>query len=356
MYFAGRVGQGWTLAGFGVRAERDAELIERRGEELAARVCDAARPWTCPTAGELDSQSLGSWLDGFDLDPVARSHRNVWTTIDYGVEPERLSLLMWARDERLIMQSPDRGPAYVAGGLDQLPRALAAVLGQRVQLGCPVRALRQASDSVTVQFGANGCGPITARYAIAALPLGPLRAVTIDPPLDDRQQQALAGLRYGHVLRTHLQFKRRFWQDGVRSSGLVTDLPLQSAWDSTHAQLGPRGILTVYTAGRTAERLASWPEEARTRWCLDQLEQVYPGCRTEFQHAASVVWSVDPASLGAYSHFGPQELTRYGPWLARPAGRLHFAGEHTDRWQATMNGALASGERAADEVLARLRE
>jgi len=47
-------------------------------------------------------------------------------------------------------------------------------------------------------------------------------------------------------------------------------------------------------------------------------------------------------------------LTRFAPWLAQPSGALHFAGEHTDQWQSTMNGALASGERAAAEVLASL--
>jgi monoamine oxidase len=68
----------------------------------------------------------------------------------------------------------------------------------------------------------------------------------------------------------------------------------------------------------------------------------------------SVVWDADPASRGAYSYFGPGELARFGPALARPTGRVHFAGEHADPWQATMNGALASGVRAAEEVLARL--
>ncbi|MBY0515189.1 MAG: FAD-dependent oxidoreductase, partial [Gemmataceae bacterium] len=37
----------------------------------------------------------------------------------------------------------------------------------------------------------------------------------------------------------------------------------------------------------------------------------------------------------------------FAPWLAEPVGRLHLAGEHTDQWQATMNGALSSGRRAA---------
>jgi monoamine oxidase len=39
--------------------------------------------------------------------------------------------------------------------------------------------------------------------------------------------------------------------------------------------------------------------------------------------------------------------------LARPAGRVHFAGEHTaGDWAGLMEGALRSGIRAAGEVLA----
>ena len=38
--------------------------------------------------------------------------------------------------------------------------------------------------------------------------------------------------------------------------------------------------------------------------------------------------------------------------LARPAGRILFAGEHTSReWQGFMNGAIESGRRAALEVV-----
>jgi monoamine oxidase len=39
------------------------------------------------------------------------------------------------------------------------------------------------------------------------------------------------------------------------------------------------------------------------------------------------------------------------PDIARPEGRVHFAGEHTSSWMGWMQGALESGERAAAEVL-----
>ena len=100
--------------------------------------------------------------------------------------------------------------------------------------------------------------------------------------------------------------------------------------------------------------LAPLAEAERQAAVLAELEQVFPGCRADFERGLSVVWSLDPASRGAYSHFHPGQLTRFGPLLAEPLGPFVLAGEHTDPWQATMNGALASGERAARQVLAGL--
>ena len=49
-------------------------------------------------------------------------------------------------------------------------------------------------------------------------------------------------------------------------------------------------------------------------------------------------------------------LTKYGPWLRRAVGKVHFAGTETsDYWLGYMDGAVRSGERAAREVLAALR-
>jgi uncharacterized protein with NAD-binding domain and iron-sulfur cluster len=45
-------------------------------------------------------------------------------------------------------------------------------------------------------------------------------------------------------------------------------------------------------------------------------------------------------------------MTAMMPEIARPEGRIHFAGEHTSSWMGWMEGALLSGERAAQEVIA----
>jgi monoamine oxidase len=49
--------------------------------------------------------------------------------------------------------------------------------------------------------------------------------------------------------------------------------------------------------------------------------------------------------------FRPGQLRSLGPWIAKPEGRVHFAGEHTSPWIGWMQGALQSGLRAAREIV-----
>ena len=66
-----------------------------------------------------------------------------------------------------------------------------------------------------------------------------------------------------------------------------------------------------------------------------------------------ISWEDDPWSRGGYAVFDPSFDPRLRAWLARPAGRLVFAGEHTSLTsQGYMNGAIESGRRAAAEIRA----
>jgi monoamine oxidase len=147
--------------------------------------------------------------------------------------------------------------------------------------------------------------------------------------------------------------RRRFWEDHGLSGRAFTDGLVQATYETTAGQPGERAVLTIYTADSTADTLAAMSDDDRLAACLRDLETLYPGCSNEVEQAVTVAWSVAEPRGGAYSHFRPGDVTRIGPWLAQPVGRLHLAGEHTDQWQATMNGALSSGLRAAREILNR---
>jgi monoamine oxidase len=73
----------------------------------------------------------------------------------------------------------------------------------------------------------------------------------------------------------------------------------------------------------------------------------------ELVASRQIVWEHDPHARGGYAFFDPGFDPDLRQWLARPAGRVFFAGEHTSiRWQGYMNGAVESGRRAAAEIAA----
>jgi len=50
---------------------------------------------------------------------------------------------------------------------------------------------------------------------------------------------------------------------------------------------------------------------------------------------------------GAYAFYRPGQWFTVRPLLARPHGRVHFAGEHLADWQGFMEGAVDTGLAAA---------
>jgi monoamine oxidase len=53
-----------------------------------------------------------------------------------------------------------------------------------------------------------------------------------------------------------------------------------------------------------------------------------------------------------FAHYAPGVLTGFGKALRAPCGRIHWAGTETATvWSGSMEGAIRSGERAAEEVL-----
>jgi monoamine oxidase len=48
-----------------------------------------------------------------------------------------------------------------------------------------------------------------------------------------------------------------------------------------------------------------------------------------------------------------RQKSAFLPLLARPQGRLHFAGEHTESFTGRMEGAVRFGHRVAAEIPAR---
>ena len=79
-----------------------------------------------------------------------------------------------------------------------------------------------------------------------------------------------------------------------------------------------------------------------------------PAARGKVSLGRMVSWRNDPHSRGAWALWRPGDIGRFGDGLARPHGRVFFAGEHTAFANAGMEAAMESGERAVLEIMRRL--
>jgi monoamine oxidase len=84
---------------------------------------------------------------------------------------------------------------------------------------------------------------------------------------------------------------------------------------------------------------------------ITEYERLRPAAKGLLEPAGIKSWQTDPFAGGDWAIWAPGQVTESLPALIKPAGRLHFCGEHTATTNRGMEGAMESGERAAQEVL-----
>jgi monoamine oxidase len=244
----------------------------------------------------------------------------------------------------------------IEGGNDRLPAAFARELAERIRYGFEVREITQYGDRVRVSGMSNGeTQSLDAEHVVLAVPLTILKTIECQPAWSTAKQRAMSEIVYSSVSRVYLQARQRVWQKSHPTARVITDAPRSIIEDHTMNQPGPRGIVESHTFGPEARVVAKLSERQRLDEATRLLEGLFSGIGREIEGGISKCWDEDPWARGAYIDYRVGQMSAYLQELARPEGRLHFAGEHTSTRFASMEGALQSGRRAAEEVRLRRR-
>jgi len=239
----------------------------------------------------------------------------------------------------------------IADGNDQLPSAFKRKVKKQFRKRAIVKRIDQNQTGVVVTFlGPDGMETINADRVICTIPFPVLKDIEVTPAFSPEKQQAINGLKLTPVTRTYLQFKNRVWEQAGFSGYGLSDLPIENTYSPTITQLGKNGILTSYTGGQRALDLAAMTESDRQQFVLAQMANLFDGLNNQFTGGTSQIWQEDEFARGAFTYFEPGQMSTLLPIAQQPEGRIHFAGEHTSAWHGWMNGALESGNRAANEV------
>jgi monoamine oxidase len=348
----------------GIPADQDvtnAFVLALRLDQLARQVPVAA-PWKSRRAAALDRQTLEDFKVTNISNPRGREAFDAATRLVWGAEPREMSLLYALAyiaglgDERTpgsfvraITTAGGAQETRFVGGSQVVSERVAERLGGRVVLGTPVRRIAQDVDGVRVI--ASGL-TVRAKRAIVTVPPVLALDIAFAPALPRSKARMLRGLRPGRTIKAEAVYPRPFWRDAALSGQAIGDLAVSGTFDNSPPD-GSIGVLMGFVVGDDARRFSALPAAQRRQTVLDAFAAYVGEPARAPTGYVEKDWTQDRWTRGCPTgHTPPGVLSRYGPAVRRATGRVHWAGTETSTfWQGYMDGAVRSGERAADEAL-----
>lgn len=339
------------------------------GEKLAAGLHQDERNLPVPELLRKYVSGVPDELGAGDVnlaDPRWRAYdRLTWPAwlASQGASPAAIRLIMLGGDssefsalfmlQQIMLHRDSRQYFKIDGGMDRLPRGIAASAGVPIRYNCRLTKL-ESTDREVRAYCLNGghTDVIAADRVVLALPYSMLRKVALVSPFSPEKMEVIDRLTYFDATRFLLQTATRFWTIEGLNGSARTDGPAD-IWDMSFGQRGKTGLISLTTGDdRIEDQLIRLPDTAQTAFGVRLAAAAFPAMATQTGKSFVQIWGEDPFAGGAFSVFKPGEMTDWAEIMGKSEGRVHFAGEHLSPWNGWMEGALWSGERVAQEIIA----
>ncbi len=337
--------------------------------EMMARTVPLEAPWDARRARRWDGQTFASWIHRNARTRGARQLLGLAAEAVWAAEPTDFSLLhalFYMRSgggiESLITTRGGAQDLRIHGGAQRIPQRLAEELGEeRIVLGAPVERIERSEQGVVVHTRRSDSEPgehpsVRARRAIVAVSPTLAGRIACDPPLPALRDQLTQRMPQGSVIKTMALYERPFWREENLSGQVISDVgPARIVFDNSPPDGSP-GVLLGFVEGRLAREWAAAPPAERRKAILDGHTRLFGEQAANPEGYIERVWGEEEWSRGCYgSLMVPGGWTEYGRALREPIGPLHWASAETATvWNGYMDGAVQSGDRAAEEVLSAL--
>ena len=330
----------------------DFARVKRLLEGLAKTVpLDA--PWSAEHARVWDDKTVADWLAENTRDEETKQVFEIDISTELG-SPARISLLYYLFIIRsaggLRALETDAQERRFVGGPQSLSKALAGPMADRLVLGSPVHRISDDPKS-RIEVESKRLKVAARRVVVAMMPAD-TRRIAFAPGLPPARRGLVETWRGQAAIKVNVVYDEPFWRkDGLSGLGLSDRPPIGVTFDNSPAD-GSRGVLLAFL---TDDDVPRDPAVRRTA-VLEGVAKLF-GRRARSPIAyLETDWSRDGWTTGCVSPVPRNVLTRFGPALRVPVGRIHWAGTETsEAWCGYMDGAVRSGERVAAEVLASLR-
>jgi monoamine oxidase len=259
--------------------------------------------------------------------------------------------------EKSIAQqgNPTEGAAEAArivAGYGSLIDYMSRDLTRSLRTGERVTHIERQAAGVTVTTAKGEHFAAGAAILTVPLPMLQDNSITLTPELPAVRSAANL-LVMGHVAHVGVIVKERFWEKKVENVSFVhsPERPF-NVWWTQNPIAAP--LMVAWSGGPAARELMTGGNVENV--VLREIARVFAMQKKRAESLVDSIhyhsWSSDPNTLGAYSYAGVGGAFAARN-LARSFGnRIYFAGEATNSGSSgTVEGALASGKRAAEKFL-----
>ena len=253
------------------------------------------------------------------------------------------------------------------GGMDRIPYAFAAKLGDIVQYGAPVQEIRKTEQGVRVGYTDSKSGAtktIEADYCICALPITILKTIPND--FSPRVKQAIAEVGYDSAYKVAWE-SRRFWEQDYNLYGglsFVVKGPVNLLWYPSWKLFSDKGVLVAGYGVENYSEFGKLPSvAAKVDASRAAVEKLHPGHGKELKNPMYVNWGEIPYNLGSWVGRGPnyvpgRAMQYYeGPYkeFIQPDDRIYFSGDHCSHIIGWQEGAALASHRAINMISQRVQ-
>ncbi|MDX2145698.1 MAG: NAD(P)/FAD-dependent oxidoreductase [Rhodospirillaceae bacterium] len=244
------------------------------------------------------------------------------------------------------------GPrGQIVGGNGKLPEGMAATLKTEIRFNARVIGMRTDDTGAEVET-ADG-KRFRAKHAVCTLPFTLARHIKFDPPLAGVQREAVELTPYYKTFQIHYGIEQPFWEKDGLPPSMWTDSPFDRL-NLLYDQNGSPACYLAYVNGLEAGALDRMSLEDADATVRREIERLRPAAKGALKAIRVHSNQNDPFIGGSYAYWHPGQPSRFPGEIAKPHGRIHFAGEHTALTNRGMEGAMESGERAALDILGSL--
>jgi monoamine oxidase len=240
------------------------------------------------------------------------------------------------------------------GGMDRIPMAFKARLGDVVRYGCAVQQIRQSTAGVSVAYSEGGTShTVTADYCVCAMPLSVLRK--LDADLSPSVRAVIDGCSYDSAYKVAWEAPR-FWEKEYAIYGGLSYLQQEVGvvWYPSAKLFSEKGVIVGGYGVEDGTAFGKLPTvQAKLDASRHAIELLHPGHGKDLTKPVYMNWGEIPYNLGSWIHHygGGQGFET----LLAADRRVYFAGDHTSHLVGWQEGAALSAYRVINQLGARIQ-